>query len=429
MKNVLFLTDAWEPFPTANVVCLQNVLSCMNHKESNFFVNAFEITSHAMISTKEGASLTTVKTSIARKLFYQADYEKNAQKAKRKRMMARIVSNARRMFYLPIYPKTWSFFEQKWYEAVIDDVKKQKIDTVVSVVAPMEALWVGEKIKKMFPDLKWIIYLIDGGSDINEGESYSFIKKHLQYMAMKKIRAAFKLANEIIIMQCHKEHYKQSFFYDVAKKIHIADVPLLLAKKTEEKGEDNMVAFNEQIENWVYAGSLDTHYYDPRKLCAFFREYSKTKNAVLHFYGRGNGIEVLQDVMKKMDNKVIYHGLLRPSQLQKVYQKADVLVNYLSAPMSSVSGKFFEYIAYGKPVIYFAPIEKDVNTNYVERYPLGVCLLPNETFDKKLEKVVLVIQKAKAEPIDTESIKREFWNSTPQANANVLQLCLNNSTH
>lgn len=425
MKNVLFLTDAWEPFPTANVACLQNVLSSMDQKKFAFHINAFGITPQDTHITKDGVSLTIIKTSLARNLFYQADYERNAQKSKLKRRIARIISNARRLFYLPIYPKTWSFFEQKWYTAALEEIKEQNIEAIVSVVAPMEALWVGEKIKKAFPDLEWIIYLIDGGSDLNEGESYSFIKKHLQYMAMKKMRAAYQLADDVIIMQCHEKHYKQPFFDEVAYKLHILDVPLLSLKKKKAKSGSGLCQDNKPVENWVYAGSLDTHYYDPQNLCDFFHEYCKTKKAVLHFYGRGSGTEVLESIIKQRRGEVVYHGLLKPTQLPEVYQNADVLVNYLSAPMSSVSGKFFEYVTYGKPVVYFSPLVKDVNTSYVERYPLGVCLLPNETLDQKVEKVTTTVKKAKEESVDSKTIVREFWNSTPQATASVFEQCLN----
>ena len=123
----------------------------------------------------------------------------------------------------------------RWKQAADRLIKENHIDTVISVIAPDEALYTGYLIKKNNSSVNWIVYYIDAGTNVLNDTSFSSLKKALQGKARKWENSVLRLASKIIVMEGHSEYYKKSLNSDNLKKLEIANVPLLIIPSKKDK--------------------------------------------------------------------------------------------------------------------------------------------------------------------------------------------------
>ena len=149
-------------------------------------------------------------------------------------------------------------------------------------------------------------------------------------------------------MEGHSKYYKSILSENNIDKMQTLNVPLFNTSKMHSDIKKNTKS---DKEIWTYMGSIRTGLYDPRKLIEWFKKYCESRNAELHIYGGTNMENVLQ---QECDNiTIFYHGLIPHSQVDNVLKQSDILVYFSSEILDSVSGKFFEYLMYQKPIVYF----------------------------------------------------------------------------
>lgn len=109
---------------------------------------------------------------------------------------------------------------------------------------------------------------------------------------------------------------------------------------------------NDQIQNIVYAGSLNKIYGIDTLLKAFIG--LKERNLRLHFYGTGD----MEESIKKyslIDSRIVLHGLVSNEEIVKVETMATLLVNPRPSTLKltefSFPSKTLEYMASGRPVL------------------------------------------------------------------------------
>ncbi len=415
-QKILILTDTWEP-ASANVTCVKNVLDCLP-QDIQVSVSAFEGPVTGLPEKYKNLDFHRITPTYARQLYYLSDAvaKTNPLHSKRLKIAARFLSKLNRIINIFAYPITCKKFSIKWAKHIETLLKRQHVDSIISVCAPEESMYTGYLLKKKYPHIQWLIYLIDEGSHMQFSGNFYYVKKMLVNKSMRQWRNFIKASDGIIIMKCHESHYRLPFFKEVQDKIMVLDVPLLQTDisgtTTTTNIEDN---FNPNMENWIYTGNLNSIYYNPEPICNIFLKYSENKNAMLHFFGRGDATDYIIKMQEKYPTKIKFWGFLPHDQLSFYLKKADVLIYWRSKPMSSVTGKFFYYLSYAKPVIYFTTEKRDVNTPYVNEYTSGLIVCFSDSLDKQITQINDFLRQKST--VDKEQIKQLYYLNTPQATA------------
>lgn len=318
-----------------------------------------------------------------------------------------------RMVVLPFYPIVSPCFSWRWVRSAIQQIDKNDISVLVSVNAPLDSIFTGYLIKLKRPNLIWIAYYIDGGSNYGVEQSFLYIKKILQKKAVKWENRKLAAADAIVVMDGHSKYYLSSLDSGNLSKLHIMNVPLFCRKKSIEHKQ---AAANKTI-RWVYAGSIREGVYDPGKLFTWFGEYASTHKAELHIYGQ----TTMQSYLGKAANNktIFYHGMLAHEEVQKELEKGDVLLFFRSAKSDSVSGKLFEYLSYGKPIVYFGPVD-DINSRQLCKYPLGIALNCEAPLQRNTDRIDEFLYEVQNETVPDEILDEIYYLSSPKAMADLI---------
>lgn len=345
MKKILFLTDMWSPKPTANSICVQNIASVLQKRGWKVYINAFEGKEGQTKESEDGIEIEYTRPSFPRFLLTKAVYTSNAMYKSFLNKAGLICNRFSRLMFLPAYPVAAPLFAKKWSEKIRKQIIENDIDVVVSVNAPFDSLAAGYLVKKKMPNIKWIAYYIDSGTNYGKEQTFLLLKKALQKKAVKWENKILSLADKIVIMEGHKHYYEKALNASNKSKMTVLNVPLFDVHNISSKEADSK---KHEKEIWTYMGSIRTGFYDPQKLFSWFREYCKSHKAELHLYGATNMEKWLQ---QNCDNQIIfYHGLIKHDKVDEILKESDVLVYFASARLDSVSGKFFEYLMYHKPM-------------------------------------------------------------------------------
>lgn len=231
-----------------------------------------------------------------------------------------------------------------------------KIDIVFSVCSPLSAHCAALKFRDSHCAIRWVAYTVD------------------LYAIPERIRPFFytleKLSKkELRILQCADAVFVSEEIYTnhseiVANLNNVERLPYIIPE--QEIIEDESKSLEEDHIDCVFAGSLYKELRNPEVMLDIFSRMTD-KRIKLHLYCTG-----CDDLVMKYSsncNSIIAHGRVTYEEIQRVYQKADVLVNIGNANSDFIPSKTFEYIAIGKPIVnFYYGMEPD---SVLRKYPLA----------------------------------------------------------
>ncbi len=411
MKKFLFLTDMWSPQPTANSICVKNIATVLKQRGWEVYINAFEGKPNQNSETVDDVHIEYTKPALSRQLMIKAMF---TAEAKKKRVLGNtgiFLNRVTRIVCMPFYPIVSPMFTKRWSKQIIRQIKENGINYVVSVNAPLDSIAAGYLVKKTCPDVKWIAYYIDGGSNYGKEQAFLKLKKKLQNKSVKWENRVLTVADKIVVMEGHSKFYTNILKSDNISRLAVLNVPLFNIQRTQF---DESLRNNSDKEIWTYMGTIRDGFYDPSKFFSWFLKYTKSHNAELHLYGSTNMDDYLQH---NCDNKrIFYHGLISHDCVDSVLRNSDVLVYFRSERLDSVSGKFFEYLTYHKPIVYFGP-KDDINWKQLEKYPLGIAI-DQDTGEQTNEFGVILNS---SDIISDDTLEKIFYTSTPMAFVDLVE--------
>lgn len=411
MRRILFLTDSWTPQPTANAICIKNIASVLIQRGWNVYVNAFEEKRGQKKEVVDGIQIEYTRPTLSRQWITRAMLMSDQRKKNVVGNAGILLNRITRFLCLPFYPVVAPIFSKRWSKKVIQQIRENEIDFVVSVNAPLDSVAAGYFVKKKCAKVKWIAYYIDGGSNYGKEQNFLTIKRKLQKKSVRWENKVLSIADKIVIMEGHSEFYKKVLNPANRARLKILNVPLFHMQRMP-KSDHQSNQSNKEI--WTYAGTIREEFCNPAALFSWFFQYSENRDAELHLYGSTNMDDFLRS---HCDNKhIYYHGLASHEHVKQVLADSDVLLYFRSEKLDSVSGKFFEYLMYHKPIVYFGP-KDDINWRQLEKYPLGVAIdektwEQTNSFDEIFHN---------EEVVSDDMLKTIFYTSTPSAFADMIE--------
>lgn len=414
MKKILFLTDMWSPQPTANAICIKNIAHVLQQRGWEIYVNAFAGEHGQKSETQDGVHIEYTRPAISRQLIAKSNFVANKRKAKIIRTCGILLNRITRLIFLPVYPVTAPLFTFLWSRRVLRQTLSNAIDTIISVNAPLDSVAAAYLVKKKYSNVKWIAYYIDGGSNYGKEQNFLGVKKKLQKKSIKWENTVLSYADKIVVMEGHSKYYKSVLSDRNLDHLEVLNVPLFCTQVVEQKGSIQTNYKSKKREVWTYMGTIRDGFYHPGKLFAWFLEYCNTHNAELHLYGT---TDIEDYLVRNCDKKhIFYHGVVTHDCVDKILRKSDVLVYFRSERLDSVSGKFFEYLMYHKPIVYFGP-KDDINWTQLVKYPLGVAI--DQDTEESTNRLDAIINRKVN--LSRDILRRTYYTSTPEAFVDMIE--------
>lgn len=247
---------------------------------------------------------------------------------------------------------------------------KNKYDVLITVSHPFCGHLVGKKIKKIFPDLPWIVDIGDPFFflDVTPVNNL-FLYSKLNFIQEKTI---CKESDFISVTTPETLNlYKKKFPESKNKIFHIP--PLVNIKhKANRLFIDDM--FDKNKINISFLGVLYKNLREPGGVLKLVQDAAKSDQRILtklklHFWGN---ISQCYDIFEKypdVANLIEFHGMVSKEDSWQVMRQSDILLNIGNKTSYQLPSKVVEYATTGKPIINISTIEGDSSKNYLTDHP------------------------------------------------------------
>lgn len=162
---------------------------------------------------------------------------------------------------------------------------------------------------------------------------------------------------------------------------------------------------------------------DPYRHVRHFVEIAKRCKQYRFVFAGSSNIETeLNEIQNEEDSNIVYLGQIQHSEVEKLLSKSDVLLNLGVTVPSAISGKIFEYMSYGKPIVSTYSIDDEACIPYLSKYQLGL-LIDERTgnVEQQAEQLCNFVEKTKERRVDFSTVEKIFYNNTPQAFVDYLE--------
>lgn len=267
-------------------------------------------------------------------------------------------------FLWPDFAWTWIFPARR--ESIKEVLIERDYDVLISVSHPFSSHLVARKLKKKFPNMKWIIDIGDPfyfmkEAPLNNFFLYSILNKYIE----KKI---FYESDHISVTTPEtKERYIQSF-NDFKNKIKV--IPPMVADECVSNFSKIKNAQEDSSEiNLLFVGTLYSQIRNPSRFIYLLSEasYKSQQKINMNFYGTYNGIDTTK--FKSSRNFAInfYDEISRERVFEEI-KKSDVLVNFGNSTEYQLPSKVVEYSFSKKVILNIITANEDSSKRFLRNY-------------------------------------------------------------
>lgn len=388
MKNVLFMLDYYLPNASANGICVSKIIEALR--------TGVESVSILCLSDEEGIS-TEGNVTIYR-----------VKEPKRKlSVFEPIVFYAKWFVPLRNPIPTRRALVELYVETGRKIISGDNIDTLVSVHLPIETLVATVTLQQYFPQLTIVPYMLDSMSG---GHVPRFLpQRYTRWRKRRWEKRLFAHATKIVLMESAREHYvgHPISAYWSSKAVYL-NVPLLNSMQHFPRSK---ISDSRRI-TLAFCGLLNYPYRNIYYIIDVVKKMETPVNLVL--VGESNIANELIEISNNED-RISYKGAMPHAKVEEILEASDVLLNLGVTTPSAISGKIFEYMSYGKPIVTTCSIDNEASIPYVQRYPLGLIIDERKTVGSQAVLLDSFINNVIDKSVDHSLIVRTFFTSTPTA--------------
>lgn len=273
-------------------------------------------------------------------------------KSKGNSFKEKILRFIRGNFFIPDPRRGWNRYA---YEKAIEIIESKKISHIITTSPPHSTQLIGLKLKKKFPEIKWIADLRDPWTDI-----YYYKQFYPTYISKMLDRSfeidVLKSADQIITVGKSLKDLFVSKVPEIDSKIEVI---------TNGFDEDDFKdAINVKPERFTisYIGTLSESYPVEGLLSSFEKLKSEGKDFLFRLVGTVSSVQK-EKILKKIDiERVQFIHYVDHNEAISFMMSSSVLLLIIPdhhSNRSILTGKLFEYLASGKPVLCLGPADGD----------------------------------------------------------------------
>ena len=318
----------------------------------------------------EGIEIHTTQASSPFEL-YKKVRKKDAPQAgfsgeKKTGLVDKAMRFIRGNFFIPDARIGWNKFA---LEKAKELIQFHNIDRIVTTSPPHSTQLIGLELKRMF-NLHWLADLRDPWTEIYYNQELfrtSFAKKKDYKLEQLCLKNADKI---VVVSEDIKRHFGANR-KEILEKIHVipngfdeTDFTNNLGQKnvTPNSNSGNNLGYNSSNKTISYVGNLGEQYPVEGFFKAFSEIVKKDSDWKLHFVGNcHNGVKTLVEKLN-LSNSVVFVPYVNHSEAIDFMIKARILLLIIPEIENNkgiLTGKLFEYLATGNPILNIGPKDGD----------------------------------------------------------------------
>lgn len=336
----------------------------------------------------EGIEIHTTQASSPFEL-YKKVRKKDAPQAgfsgeKKTALVDKAMRFIRGNFFIPDARIGWNKFA---LEKAKELIQLHNIDSIVTTSPPHSTQLIGLELKRMF-NLHWLSDLRDPWTEIYYNQELfrtSFAKKKDYKLEQSCLKNADKI---VVVSEDIKRHFGAKR-KEILDKIHVipngfdeTDFTNNLGQKnvTPKSNSGNNLGYNSSNKTISYVGNLGEQYPVEGFLEAFTEIVKKDNAWKLQFVGNcHNGVKTLVEKLN-LSKSVVFVPYVNHSEAIDFMIKARILlliIPEIDNNKGILTGKLFEYLATGNPIINIGPKDGDA-ASILKENAVSVTLNPSE---------------------------------------------------
>ncbi len=328
----------------------------------------------------EGIEIHTTQASSPFEL-YKKVRKKDAPQAgfsgeKKTGLVDKAMRFIRGNFFIPDARIGWNKFA---FEKAKELIQLHNIDSIVTTSPPHSTQLIGLELKRIF-NIHWLADLRDPWTEIYYNQELfrtSFAKKKDYKLEQLCLKNADKI---VVVSEDIKRHFGANR-KEILDKIHVIPNGFDETDFTNNLSQKN-VTQNSNSGNKIisYVGNLGEQYPVEGFLEAFAEIVKKDSDWILQFVGNcHNGVKTLVEKLN-LSKSVVFVPYVNHSEAIDFMLKASVLLLIIPVIENNkgiLTGKLFEYLATGNPILNIGPKDGDAATILNEN-AVSITLYPSE---------------------------------------------------
>lgn len=409
MKKVLF-TIQWYGIPSkiaasANALCDENIINEMKRSnEYEIHVLSYGVSGYPIEEFVNGVFVHRFKRNIFFDYYVRNRTSKSVM-YKLLRLASRFILRIKQILFFPIFPNYEPLHTYNFEIAARSLHKKFNFDIVFSEFNGIDSLYAGLAVRKTNQNVIFIPLCWDS---ISGGRLANFMPKALCLKLRRRAEVnVMKYADAAIVMRSSKSfHDKYTSKYSYYSKLIFLDVPYFIIRGGE--------SLNNPVGNTVkmlFAGTMADR--TPKPLfdvlsCLNYRfDFLFVCTSEFH--------------TKLMNYNNLYRNIsikclpyMSHEELVEYQKRSDILVNFGVSNFNAVSGKIFDYMSTGKPIVSTAKADGDACIPYLNRYPLAFVLKEYNELDYNVGQFENFLKKIRQCKVDIAEIQDQFVENSPK---------------
>lgn len=301
----------------------------------------------------------------------------------------------------------------KKYEKLIkNQYQEEKFDYIFLISVPFEPMVALEKIAAECINTKIIYYQVDDFVDGNDTYYPKLLWKRRKKQRIRISQKASSLFYKHFMLE--SVLIKEGNYY---KDLNVKGIGLpLLIKREYNKSEVISSDNKEEKKYLVYTGSLTIGGRTPVDCLKIFKiVVSLQKNTVVKFFHRGDCAGIVEEYGRLSNGCICNFGEVSSEESYREMNKADFLVSISTKDGDQISGKTFDYISTGKPIIFFYYKDNDVNLRIYSQYDLCLTIkMQDSKIEQNARKVIDFIDSECGKSIEFSHLKQKFESYIPE---------------
>jgi hypothetical protein len=408
VKNILFVLGTFLPNPSANGLCVLEIIKLLQFRGYSVTVLSTNIHNEKDLFVTESLNIYRIND---RYIYTDSFKSKNIAYKKIVKCIDNFLSFIKLIFGYNISFKRSRQFTKKSIELI----NKFDIDTIISVIRPVEALHMIPFLKKHYPDRKYIAYNLDVMYE--KHFKLSFLNKLYWDRTTKFYYNCFTFCDLIVHMKYAEYIFYNNSYSRFFDKMIFSDIPLFRKLKKTNNGFMDMLS--DKI-NIVFTGSFSKKVRNPEPILKIFRNLP-FNNYSLHLYSRGCE-DIIDKYQNILGNKLIFHGFVTPEHAYNSMIDCDILLNISNDTSYQVPSKIFEYFSTGKPIINYISKNDDPALRYYKAYDNILNIFHFEDLNNVIPKLSnFIIENKSSTVIPFDKLKETYYQNTPNRFIEILE--------
>lgn len=416
MKKVLF-TIQWYGIPaklaaSANALCDEKIINHLKDKtDIEIHVLSYGLSGFPLEEEIDGVWVHRFRRSRLWDAFIHTRNEDSSCYTRVIYWTNRILMRIKQVLFFFSFPNYEPWHVYRFKKAAKALHQKHKFDLVISEFNGVDSLLAGMEVKKSDSKVRFLPICWDS---ISGGRLVKWMPKNWCLRFRRKMESeVIGLSDKAIVMEASRHfHEVTTSKLPHYNKFRFLDVPYLDIEQPEtNRIIRNSIDLNKPL-TLLYSGTMGDR--DPTYVMDLLdnigHQVELTFITAVQYHSR------ILSLQKGHPNvKIRCFPYMSHSELTEYQEKSDILVNFRVSNANAISGKIFDYMRLGKPILSTTNHDNEACIPYLTRYPQSLIIDERLGIKPNSEKFMDFLVSVNKSFVNLTEVESSFRSNTPKA--------------